>query len=331
MQIDVGAHIAELLFDHQTVNVPRLGGFTTEYRRATFDQIQGVMKPPSKEIRFNKNLGVNDGLLVRHIMEHNQLGQQEAQKIVEDYVEQILASLERKEMVVFPKVGRLYRDYKGEYEFLPDNTNFNPSAYGLPAIQFQPIVRSKEELQQAPPMVAAVNNPAEKKEDFSGQIAAWVQKNFPLLISVSVIIIALIIFLLIYDNSLKPESVYKVPDDQVNLKKGERGLPGDNSDTTDITEGNYIEDEEANAEVEEPSMLPNQKMGIIMIGLFGDQNNVSKLVRKLYDAGFEPYLEEQGKYTRVGVQFAYETQSDVDEKLRIVQERFEEDAVVWRK
>ena len=92
-----------------------------------------------------------------------------------------------------------------------------------------------------------------------------------------------------------------------------------------------IEDEEANSQVEEPSMLPNQRMGIIMIGLFGDQNNVSKLVRKLYDAGFEPYLEEKGQFTRVGIQFAYETQAEIDEKLRIVQDRFEEDAVVWRK
>jgi nucleoid DNA-binding protein len=327
MKIDVGAHIAELLFDHPSVNIPGLGGFTTHYRRATYDQVQGVMKPPSKDIRFNKNLGVNDGMLVGHIMERHQLGQQEAQKIVEDYVEQILASLDRKEMVVFPKIGRLFRDYQGKYEFLPDNTNFHPDAFGLPNIQFQPIVRSKEELRQQTPVAAAVKNPANDEKEISVQIATWVQKNFPLLISVSVIVIALIIFLLIYDNSPSPESVYKVPDNEVNLKKGEKGLPADSNTTS----GTYIEDEEANAAVEEPSMLPNQKMGIIMIGLFGDENNVSKLVKKLYDAGFEPYLEEQGKYTRVGVQFAYETQADIDEKLRIVQEKFEEDAIVWRK
>lgn len=331
MQIDVGAHIAELLFNHQTVNIPGLGGFTTEYKQAAIDQIQGVMKPPSKDIRFNKNLGVNDGLLVHQIMQQQQVGQQQAQKAVEEYVEQVLASLARKEMVVFPKVGRLYLDYKDEYEFLPENTNFNPDAFGLPNIQFQPIVRSKEALQKEAPIVAAVNNPAEKKEDISNQVAVWVQKNFPLLISVSVIIIALIIFMLIYDNSPKPDSVYDIPEDQVNLKKGEKGPPESDEDSLDAAATPLIEDEEANAEVEEPSMLPNQKMGIIMIGLFGDQNNVSKLVRKLYDAGFEPYLEEKGKFTRVGVQFAYETQSDLDQKLRIVQERFEEDAVVWRK
>jgi nucleoid DNA-binding protein/cell division septation protein DedD len=331
MKIDVGVHIAELLFDHSSVNIPGLGGFTTHYRRATYDQIQGVMKPPSKDIRFNENLGINDGMLVGHIMDRHQLGQQEAQKIVADYVEQILASMKRKEMVVFPKVGRLYRDYKGTYEFLPDNTNFNPDAFGLPNIQFQPIVRSKEELQQQTPVAAAVNNPATDEKDFSAQMAAWVQKNFPLLISVSVIIIALIIFLLIYDNAPSPESVYKVPDEEVNLKKGEKGFPATAEDSLDPTNGTYVEDEEANAAVEEPRMLPNQKMGIIMIGLFGNENNISKLVKKLYDAGFEPYLEERGKYTRVGVQFAYENQSDIDEKLRIVQEEFEEDAIVWRK
>lgn len=335
MQIDVGAYISELLYEHSSVTIPGLGGFTSQYKPTNIDQIQGTIKPPSKEIIFNKNLKVNDGLLIKYISEKHLLNNQEAQKAVEDFVQQINQAFDRKEMVLIPRVGRLYKDYKGEFEFLPENTNFNQDSYGLPIMSFKPVIRSKEEIQQHIP-AAAVKNPnaKNKDEEISEKVAGWFQNNFPLVISVSVIVVAIIIFLLIYNSSKTPDtSLSEIPEHQVNKSPSkEREATSFEEDSINQMEANRSQDdEEANSTVEQPSQLPGQKSCVIVIGLFGDQDNVTKLVKKIYDAGFEPYLEERGKYTRVGIQFAYDTDSQITETLRIVQEKFEEDAVVIKR
>jgi len=332
MQIDVGTYIAELLYEHKSVNIPGLGGFTSYYKPANPDQIQGVIRPPSKEIRFNKNLRVNDGVLVNYIREKHKISAQAAQKAVDDYVHQVLQAFERKEMVVFPKVGRLYKDYKGEYEFLPENTNFNPDAYGLPNVQFKPVIRSKEEVQHQAPAAAVKDPTARKKEDeISEKLATWFQKNFPLIISVAVIIIALIIFSLIYESPSKNKTAETdQPKPEVNVSPSGRNSSDTINDTLNSTM-EAQEDEEANAAVEEPTTLPGQRSCVIAIGLFGDQNNVRKLVQRIYDAGYEPYVEDRGTLTRVGVQFAYETQEEIDDTLNKIKEEFEEDAVIIKK
>ncbi len=335
MQIDVGAYIAELLYEHQSVIIPGLGGFTSQYKNANVDQIQGTIKPPSKEIRFNKNLKVNDGILIKHLTEKHGLNNEEAQKSVEDFVQQVLQAFDRKEMVLFPKVGRLYKNYKGEFEFLAENTNFNPGSFGLPLMQYKPVIRSKEELQQRSP-AAAIRNPnaKNKEEEISEKLANWFQNNFPLIISVAVIIISLIIFLLIYDSPSKEplakDDLEKGPLNESPSKRNEATTQID-EDSLNQNQATTSEDEEANSVVEEPRVLPGQKSCIIVIGLFGDQNNVSKLVKRIYDSGFEPFLEERGTLTRVGIQFAYDSQDQIDRNLKIIQDKFEEDAVVIKK
>ena len=73
MQIDIGAYIADLLFQNSAVNIPGLGGFTTRYKTASIDHVQGKIAPPAKEIGFNKNLVLDDGILVNYIKDRHQL------------------------------------------------------------------------------------------------------------------------------------------------------------------------------------------------------------------------------------------------------------------
>ena len=46
-------------------------------------------------------------------------------------------------MVNIPGVGRLYKDFESNIQFIPDSTNFNKDSFGLPTIKFYPILRDK--------------------------------------------------------------------------------------------------------------------------------------------------------------------------------------------
>ena len=61
--MDIGQCIAELLYEQESVSLPGLGSFTSRYKPAAIDHVQGKLSPPTKEIEFNANLVLDDGLL----------------------------------------------------------------------------------------------------------------------------------------------------------------------------------------------------------------------------------------------------------------------------
>ena len=69
MEVDVGAYIADLLYDHDVVNLPGLGSFTGQYQAANIDHVQGKLYPPAKELGFNSNLVLDYGVLVQYVQQ----------------------------------------------------------------------------------------------------------------------------------------------------------------------------------------------------------------------------------------------------------------------
>lgn len=90
-------------------------------------------------------------------------------------------------------------------------------------------------------------------------------------------------------------------------------------------------DEGAADTVEAPTLAPQQKQCIVVIGLFREKSNIDRLVQRIYGEGFEPYLEKNGAITRVGVQFPYTSEEDIAGLLRKVQSKLEPKAFVWKK
>ena len=56
-------YICELLYDHDCVIIPGLGGFIANFEPARIIRKQHTIMPPSKKIAFNGKLKNNDGLL----------------------------------------------------------------------------------------------------------------------------------------------------------------------------------------------------------------------------------------------------------------------------
>ena len=145
MNIDIAACIRELLFEHEAVIVPGFGGFVASYKATVIDHVQGTLSPPAKKLQFNENLLVNDGLLLQQVMDHYKVDQETATKAIDQYVDKLLLALSKREIVEIPQVGRLYKDFEDQYKFLQDSKNYNADAFGLPTVQFYPVIRQKRE------------------------------------------------------------------------------------------------------------------------------------------------------------------------------------------
>ncbi len=334
MQIDVGSYIAELLYEHDSMIIPGLGGFVTRYKSAEIDQVQGKIHPPSRDLNFNNHLLVNDGILINYVVEKHELTYAEAEKAVADYVSQVKAAIDRREIVVFPQVGRLYKDYEQKLQFLPDNTNFNTGSFGLPTVEFHPVgqvATAAASERERPP---SARRPAPPPPSLSATIADWFQRYLPIIGALSVMVIALgLYFILRKDEVPAPpaqpqaEQEEAIPHSRLNTRPSREGesVRDDPEDIADMEEDRM---DPSGFDTEGSTLLPGQKSAIIAVGLFGDQSNVNRLIEQIYKAGYEPYTDQMRGLTRVGVELAYENRSQVEDALRDVRRRFNADAFV---
>ena len=143
MKIDITPYIKELLYENNTLIIPSFGALTLQYAPSTVDYVQGLLNPPTKFIDFDKNLVVNDGKLVDIIQRKHQISAEQANQLIKQYVASTEDQLSKREMVNIPGVGRLYKDFESNIQFIPDSTNFNKDSFGLPTIKFYPILRDK--------------------------------------------------------------------------------------------------------------------------------------------------------------------------------------------
>jgi hypothetical protein len=164
-------YISELLFQYDCVIVPNLGGFVTNYKPASIQQIQNKIYPPSKGISFNKNLNNNDGLLINFIAQKEGITYDVALKNIETLVIKINTDLKLKKRVLLNTVGTLFLDNENRIQFEPDNTiNYLLDSYGLTVFQKQPIKRvsledkiTKEFKDRTAPLVVVKENKTAKK------------------------------------------------------------------------------------------------------------------------------------------------------------------------
>lgn len=138
----VDKHISDLLYDHDCVIVPQLGGFVANYASAKIHPTQHTFTPPSKNIVFNTNLKNNDGLLANHIAQFNNTSYPEALKYIHHFVDETTTQLKEGKKVKISDVGKLFLDVERNIQFEPDtNSNHLLDAFGLAQFQSPAINR----------------------------------------------------------------------------------------------------------------------------------------------------------------------------------------------
>jgi hypothetical protein len=134
-------YIGELLYGHDCVVVPGLGGFVTNYTPAKIHPVLHTFSPPSKSILFNVRLQSNDGVLASYVAEKEKISYDEAMGLIRQFVDIIRAAIENAHTVEILKVGVLYRDNEANLQFEPSKeVNYLLSSFGFtefvsPAIQ----------------------------------------------------------------------------------------------------------------------------------------------------------------------------------------------------
>lgn len=340
MQVDIGQYIGALLYTHDTVSIPGLGSFVSDYQASTVDPVQGELAPPAKAIKFNRNLSIDDGLLVNYISQQEKISQQEAAQLLSAYISKIKGAIEEREIVSFSGLGRLYKDYEGHYQFLADGTNFNTDSYGLPSVKYFPVAKAGNYIKETAPV-------SEKKKvataKFADRFSGVLNNSLAIAIGLAAVVILVAAYFLFFkDNGLSDkEATITVPTSRVNVRPGNDDTAEyeeDNGETLtdEITSPSSAEapdiegDPEEAIDTEEPTIAPEQDYFVIIIGSFGNEENVQRLVQKIYQAGYEPYTEAAGKLTKVGIQKTYTEKSEIENVLKDIRKHFNKNARVYK-
>ena len=135
--MEVYNHIGQLLYHHDCVILPDFGGFITNYKSAKIDYINHNFYPPGKDVSFNKNLVINDALLINHLANIENVSYIESKNIVVAFVKKTNKKLNSGETVIFDGIGKFYYDKQRILQFEPDiSSNFLLESYGLSSFHF---------------------------------------------------------------------------------------------------------------------------------------------------------------------------------------------------
>lgn len=138
----ISKYISDLLFNHECIVIPDLGGFITNYSSAKVNTEKHSFSPPSKKIVFNAYLKVNDGLLINHIAFSEDISYIEAKTRVERFVKRCHTELANGRRIRFQKIGLIYNNQEGNILFEPEySVNYLENSFGLSKFISPPIKR----------------------------------------------------------------------------------------------------------------------------------------------------------------------------------------------
>ena len=140
--MDVENYISGLLYRHDCVILPGLGGFVTNYVPAKINLVNHTFWPPSKSILFNSKLTNDDGLLIHKITVSEKIPYEQAKNEVLEFVYKCRMQIEENEFVKLSEIGTITKNREGNLLFEPDRTvNYLEDAYGLTTFVSPPIAR----------------------------------------------------------------------------------------------------------------------------------------------------------------------------------------------
>lgn len=326
MHIDVEKAIKELLYEKEVVIIPNLGGLVGTPAPASVDYVGGRVGPPSKKMEFNPNLVTNDGVLTKFIEQEYTVSFREAVAVVSAFVAQAKEALDRREMVEIQGVGRLYRDYEQHLRFIPEDENFDVNSFGLPAVSFSPLERSKSQPVepvievdaklpvQEPPVTTDKAEIAEPPKTPSPLL----QRYLPWIAGSTAVLLALLLFMIYSNDGRTP----RIPEsDRVNISPKNdppSGTPPPATGTPDASDDTPENDAQAQespnppGNTSPPPAAEPAKEAFIVVHSFGVKRNADNFFKALSDAGYRAESRRWNGLHRVGILLMYKDPSEID-------------------
>ncbi|MBT3208416.1 MAG: HU-CCDC81 and SPOR domain-containing protein [Bacteroidetes bacterium] len=316
-------YIYELLFQHDCVILPDFGGFITNYKPAKIDNELHKSYPPAKKVSFNINLRQNDGLLIKHISDFENIDYKETNDIVAKFVKEINEKLQNADRINFEGIGQFQYDKEKNLQFEPEQyTNFLLDSYGLSTFHFPALKEKKQHIRIKP------------KFENKSQVSAIIRNSIFRRATIGVSIAAIMIFVPykmgFFQNSnfsfanLNPFSGPKselLEHKRIFLTEIESRkaivIASDSFNEKEIllSERNI----EQNSKVElVDTDINNSKLYHIIGGSFVKEKNAQKYFHQIIDEGFPAKVlpKEKGKY-RVAI-FSFEKKLEATNKLSVL-------------
>ncbi len=359
--MDIVKHISDLLFDHECVIIPGLGGFVSGYRPAAIHPVQHQFTPPAKNLMFNEALKNNDGLLANHMASEQKIAYEAALEQIQGFVSEVKKSLANGEKVSFENIGNLYLGYDGNLQFDQNEVvNYLKDVYGMSSF-VSPAIR--REAVSTPKVVRPVFA-EESARNTSSQNAGMLVK-----IAASVIVvIALGFFGYGYFKNSTPElqetNLLTSINELVNHQPETESVAGDKKDQENVVMQNHKMDDNligektpdndqpvevsktegaiepeaktdsksdhADMPESKPVVTPTitKKMYHLIAGSFLDVENTEKLISKYSGYGYQPSVlgPSNNGYYRVSIH-AYLRKDEALVELKKAREQFNPD--IW--
>jgi len=145
MIYSVEEHIKELLFRHDCVIIPNFGGLVSNPVSSKINAVSGTIFPPCKLIVFNKNLSINDGLLINHISKKEKISVDDSKNIVFDFSKKITDSLMTERSMRLNNIGLFTLGSEDNIIFHQDiANNFDLNSFGFESFQIQKKTKTKK-------------------------------------------------------------------------------------------------------------------------------------------------------------------------------------------
>jgi len=181
--MDISRHISSLLFEHECVIVPGLGGFVSNYAPAKIHPVQHMFQAPSKTILFNPELKNNDGLLANAVAEIENLTYPVALAIIANFSKNTLEAIRSGNKINLEEIGVLSQGIEGNILFKQDEkSNYNKDAFGLSAFVSPMIDRNYRKPAPKPATKFVNRREDEARPKKSRRVASWALVIIPLFI-----------------------------------------------------------------------------------------------------------------------------------------------------
>ncbi len=136
----IGRHISELLFDHDCVIVPSLGGFLASNQSSRILLPNHIIFPPYRRIAFNVYLKQNDGLLANYLVASENIPYSEATRRIESFTAECFENLGNGRKITITDIGTLFYDKEKNLQFETfRNINHLKDSFGMESVHFLPI------------------------------------------------------------------------------------------------------------------------------------------------------------------------------------------------
>jgi hypothetical protein len=330
--VNLGRYINKLLLEHETVIVPGLGAFISEYIPAGLNAETGEMTPPSKNVYFEPKIKNNDGLLAGIIAIIEQVSETEALAKIDKERDEILFRLDKGEKVTLEKTGVLLPGEGRTIGFEPFYAdNLLLDAYGLTNISLKKgnktlhieDTREKEYqkseetyIDQSYKLQNADYNenypPTDAEDTNKKSYRKWL---WIMLLIIPIVLAGIYIF---NNNSHKKKK------ETVDIKFiSTPDSPGNNADTGKLmpVADMLITDSLSIANIDSAEITPEKIDSTVYItpepgkyylvtGSFKEKLNSIKHIRNLESKGYEPFhLGKQGNFYIVGIEI-YNTERE---------------------